>query len=115
MRVLVCGGRDYQNTAMVEWALDTLNQLYAITDVIHGDARGADTLAGLWAYGLGISVHRYPANWNLHGKAAGGLRNQQMIDEAFPDYVVAFPGGRGTADMVRRAKAAGLTVWEIKP
>jgi len=54
------------------------------------------------------------AKWSKHGRAAGPIRNQEMIDECKPDLVVAFPGGRGTADMVRRAKAAGIRVIEVQ-
>jgi len=54
------------------------------------------------------------ANWRTHGKAAGPIRNQQMLDEGRPHLVVAFPGGTGTADMVRRAKAAGVPVMEVE-
>jgi hypothetical protein len=54
-----------------------------------------------------------PADWKAHGRAAGPIRNQRMIDEHRPELVVAAPGGRGTADMVRRARAAGIEVFEI--
>ena len=56
----------------------------------------------------------FPADWIRHGRAAGPIRNEQMLREGCPDLVVAFhddPGlGRGTADMVRRALAAGVPV-----
>jgi hypothetical protein len=54
----------------------------------------------------------FPADWKRHGKSAGPLRNQEMLDAA-PDLVIAFPGGRGTADMVRRAKSVNVKVIEI--
>ena len=47
-------------------------------------------------------------DWKKYGKKAGPLRNQQMLEEGKPDLVVAFPGGNGTADMVRRAKKANI-------
>ncbi len=55
-----------------------------------------------------------PADWDKFGKGAGPIRNQQMIDEGKPDLVVAFPGGTGTADMVKRAKKHGIEVIEVK-
>lgn len=55
----------------------------------------------------------YPANWLKYGRMAGAMRNQQMLDEEEVDLVVAFPGGKGTADMVRRARAAGIEVREV--
>ena len=114
MRVLVCGGRDYTDYRQL---CDTLRAIHTdrpITAVIHGAARGADTCGWGWATSIGIKTEAYPANWDLHGRKAGPIRNQQMLDEGKPDLVVAFPGGRGTADMVRRAKAAGIDVVEVK-
>lgn len=109
-RVLVCGGRDYANIERVFYALDQYHKRHGpISLVITGAARGADTLAGAWALARRVDLDPYPADWRTHGKRAGPLRNQQMIDEGKPTVVIAFPGGAGTADMVRRAKAAGIT------
>lgn len=111
MRVLVCGGRDYADSEAVNAALSRLHAKRGITAIIHGDAKGADALARQWAEANGIPHLPFPANWNI-GKRAGPIRNQRMLDEGKPDGVVAFPGGAGTADMVRRAKLTGLTVWQ---
>lgn len=111
MRVLVCGGRDYTDREAVFAALDRLHAERGVDVVIHGDAAGADTQARLWAVARGIAHHPYPAEWEKHGRGAGPIRNQEMLDGGKPDGVVAFPGGRGTADMVRRAEAAGLKIW----
>lgn len=81
--------------------------------VIHGAARGADTLAHEWAAHHEIPVDVYPADWQAHGRAAGPIRNARMLEEGKPDVVVAFKGGRGTADMVRRARASGVPVVEV--
>jgi hypothetical protein len=107
MIILVCGGRDFTDYQMV---CDTLSNIPDITRVVHGDARGADTLAGMWARANKITEAPYPANWTLHGKSAGPKRNQQMLDSEPVDMVVSFPGGRGTADMVRRATQKGIPV-----
>lgn len=88
--------------------LDELRYSRGVTVTISGCARGADMLGIEWAEANGIEVARFPADWDTHGRAAGPIRNQQMLDEGKPDLVVAFPGGRGTADMVRRTKAAGI-------
>jgi acyl-CoA synthetase (NDP forming) len=58
-------------------------------------------------------VTSFPANWKKHGKSAGPIRNQLMLDVGKPDLVIAFPGGSGTADMIRRARKAGVPVKEI--
>ena len=98
---------------MISAALSRVDRKHGIATVIHGGARGADTVAARWAEAHSLEVVKFPADWQRHGRAAGGIRNQQMLDEGHPDAVVAFPGGVGTADMVRRAKAAGLPVWEV--
>jgi len=122
MRVLVCGGRDFADLGAVWSQLDTLHNLPQhlggegpITRIIQGGALGADRLASQWASSNGVRQLEYPADWRANGKAAGPIRNQAMIDDGKPDLVIAFPGGRGTADMVRRARAAGVTVIEPTP
>jgi len=113
MRVLVTGGRDFtdfQSVSLMLSRMDLIN-LPPITELCHGGARGADTLCGAWAKGHGIPVTVMKPDWNKHGKAAGVLRNQDMLDQFKPDALVAFPGGRGTADMVRRAESAGVPVY----
>lgn len=112
-RVLVCGGRDYCDLPTVNAFLDGITP--RPTMIIHGGARGADECAWRWACRSCVPDEAYPADWKTHGRAAGPIRNQRMLDEGKPDLVVAFPGGRGTADMVRRAKAAGVKVIEVKP
>jgi SLOG family YspA-like protein len=115
MRVLVCGGRYYSDREALEKYLDALHSESPISLVIDGGASGADTLANQWAVERHIRAASFPADWRKHGKAAGPIRNQQMLDEGKPDVVVAFPGGRGTADMVARAKRAGVPVREVSP
>lgn len=113
MRVLVCGGRDYDDIQHVYIVLDSIHAETAITCIIEGGAKGADYLACRWSAARHLHEHaKFNADWSLHGKAAGPLRNQKMLDEGRPDLVVAFPGGSGTADMVRRAKAAGIRTIE---
>jgi predicted Rossmann-fold nucleotide-binding protein len=111
MRILVCGGRHYADAVLVALALDTVQKKYGIDIIIHGAAGGADALASAWARGHDIPEDRHPADWLRHNRMAGPIRNQAML-ETKPDAVVAFPGGTGTADMIRRAKAAGVPVWE---
>lgn len=122
MRILVCGGRDLNEDAVWNWLntfghQDVANAMEragkwgaTITSVIHGNASGADKAAEKWAESEGIRVHSYPANWRKHGKAAGPMRNARMLSDGRPEVVIAFPGGRGTADMVRQAEAEGVPV-----
>lgn len=112
MKVLVCGGRDFRSPAQVHAALDRLHAETPITELIQGGAPGADAYAREWAC-RHPEIRRYVchAEWNKHGLAAGPLRNAKMLTWG-PDLVVAFPGGAGTADMVRRAERAGVRVFK---
>ena len=69
-------------------------------------------IAAKWADHNNVPVVTYPANWSA-GKKGGPMRNAFMLSDSRPDVVAAFPGGNGTADMVRRAQAAGVTVRQI--
>jgi hypothetical protein len=125
MRVLVCGGRDYSSTDAWNWLEHNAKDEIAfatgctsplqLSALIHGGARGADEGASQWGHSENMKVLAFLADWKKHGKAAGPIRNQKMIDEGNPDVVIAFPGGRGTADMVRRAHSAGIRVIEVQP
>jgi hypothetical protein len=113
MRVLVCGGRDYDDWATFCSVMEDVKPTF----IIEGRAKGADTMAWKWArHNLGkgseFSVS-FKANWGKHGKAAGPIRNRQMLEEGKPDLVVAFKGGKGTANMVKQAKSAGVEVLEV--
>ena len=108
MRLLITGGRDYSDFQALCTTLDQIHKETPVTLLIHGGARGADSLAGAWAALRQTAVRVFPADWTLHGKAAGPLRNQQMLTEGHPDAYLAFPGGWGTADMASRCTRAGV-------
>jgi len=119
MRIGVTGGRDFG-----DWNL-VANTVHALPCgvLVHGNAPGADYLcAKWWTRMMGREDEPHPADWERdcdercthpprRGRcpAAGPIRNQEMVDSGL-DLLVAFPGGRGTADMVRRAKAAGIPI-----
>lgn len=105
-RYLICGGRDFADQALMDKALRALILHPTDAVVIHGMARGADLMAAKWGMDHGAAIEGYPADWVAQPKAAGPIRNQMMLDKGKPDVVIAFPGGRGTADMVRRSRAA---------
>jgi hypothetical protein len=113
MNVLVCGGRDYADVRALNEALDAIHSEKNITRLIHGAARGADSLGATWARSMGIHALAFPADWSKDGKAAGFVRNARMLRDGCPDLVVAFPGGKGTAHMVKLARAAGVAVLEF--
>lgn len=111
VKIIVTGGRDYQDLVTVRRVLSEYHQ-EPRPILVHGGARGADRIAAYVARELGWHVVAYPADWRRHGRAAGPIRNQEMAD-AGADLCIAFPGGRGTADMVRRARAAGIPVRSV--
>lgn len=127
MRLLICGGRDWCNPdvlpegykhiaeTMRDESFEFLDALHAdlgFTVVIEGEARGADTIGREWAESRGIPVEKYPADWKRFGRAAGPIRNKQMLTEGKPDCVVAFPGGSGTNNMKTQARYAKVEVIE---
>lgn len=112
-RVVVFGGRNFADYMGLCVELDRLNHMFGFSLVIHGAARGADGLAGIWARSRGIPEKACPADWNGPlGKAAGFARNQSMLDNHQPDIGVQFPGGNGTADMARRCRRANVPVFK---
>ena len=112
---LICGGRDFMDWAVFDSAMGDLIRIKGMpTRIIQGGAAGADEMARLWAARHAVEVQTEPANWLLHGRAAGPIRNQAMLDRHKPSMVVAFPGGKGTADMVRRSRVAGVEIAEIE-
>lgn len=111
MRVLVCGGRDYDDADFLRRSLWQLHLQPLFDLVIQGGAKGADQLAEQWCMDHAIPCLCVPAPWPTKGKSAGILRNLRML-EWKPDLVVAFPGGNGTAHMARIAVDAGIPLWQ---
>jgi len=131
MILLGCGGRDYTDQAYVFHRLDLYHREFNITTLVEGGAPGADTWIRLW--GLrhpDIILATVNANWNgpcreacapnhrrshqglttTYCPTAGVYRNQDMLSSFNPDEVMAFPGGKGTQNMVDLAIAAGVPV-----
>lgn len=78
--------------------------------IVSGGARGVDTAARHWAESWGLDFQEYPANWGKHGKAAGPIRNKEMLDKENPRVVICFPGGAGTQNMAKQARKAGVRI-----
>lgn len=110
-RMIVAGGRDHrlsplEKSKIAEVALDNPG-----IEIVSGGARGVDTDAAEWAKkARGVNLKMFPANWNKYGKAAGMIRNGQMAKYA--DALMAFPGGRGTANMLKTAREEGLEIFD---
>jgi hypothetical protein len=109
MRIGVTGGRDFDSWGLVVHAL---RQMPEGAVLVHGAARGADSLCAEWWEMQERDDEPHPADWKAHGKAAGPIRNQEMVDSGL-DLLLVFPGGRGTADMRSRAVAAGVPVLDV--
>jgi YspA, cpYpsA-related SLOG family len=121
LRLLVCGSRTWTDAALLAEAVEQTvaehGQDRAGVMLIEGDARGADRLAGALARARGWGLEVYPADWQRHGRAAGARRNARMLRRGRPERVIActddLAASRGTADMIRRAHAAGLPVLVV--
>jgi len=131
MRVLVCGDREWHDRFIIAVVLNgflgiAMNEFDDLV-VIDGAARGADAIAGEWYGGAEDGEHaihervthvRFPAEWDKHGKAAGPIRNAEMLRDGQPDIVVAFnndlDSSKGTKDMVDRAARAGVPVYHVR-
>jgi hypothetical protein len=109
--ILACGSRNYTNYEEIRLVLRGRQfEFPEPLRLIHGAARGADTLAARAAVDLGYEqVEAFPADWEHEGKRAGILRNLQMLDEN-PDLVIAFGEGRGTSHTVGEALRRGIPV-----
>ena len=103
MIILICGSRNWTNKEIIK---SEIIKIQNITKIIHGGCRGADILGGFIANELNIPVQIFNADWNLYGKSAGPKRNQQMIDDGKPNFVLAFHDNinesKGTKDMINR-------------
>jgi hypothetical protein len=113
-RALVCGGREYSNQAKMFRLLDVLKECEPNLLIIHGGAKGADSLGGQWALDRGVEVLVFPADWDQYGRGAGFIRNAQMLKEGKPNLVVAFSGGRGTEHMIQSSEKAGVEVVVVR-
>lgn len=125
MNLLVCGGRDFTDVPLLWRRLDELRAetpepgirlvIDGASDDVTGPYVGADYWAHQWALARNIPTIRQHAKWKEQGRAAGPIRNGEMIERNKPDMIVAFPGGRGTRNMIEQAERAGLLVQQIRP
>lgn len=128
MRIAVCGGREFSDRNRAFQALDDIHAARPITELIHGDCRGADRIAGEWAARRQIPISVFRADWaniDLPGAkirmrcgkpydaTAGFRRNLRMLVEGAPELVVAFPGGTGTAHMTAQALRREIAVLSV--
>lgn len=115
MRVLVCGGSSYRDKAAVFDELDNLHRHQPISLIINGGAHGADYSSSQWAKERCVPLRVFKADWQQFGDQAVFLLNDEMLREAQPDLILAFPGGDVTADMIDKAENAGVRVVTAAP
>jgi YspA, cpYpsA-related SLOG family len=114
--VLVTGSRWWSDEKRIEESLLKIQP----SRVLVGDALGADSICRRVCRRHGIPYKVFPAHWTELGRAAGPMRNQEMID-AGPNLVLAFlhPKSIGTVDTINRAVKAGILViehnWDLPP
>lgn len=111
--VVVTGGRRYERRDTVFGVLDEHHERHPIRLLVQGGATGADTFAKEWAKARGIPCVTEDAEWDKYGRPAGYIRNEQMINDYCPRWVISFPGGKGTLHCTRYAYRAGCKVREI--
>jgi hypothetical protein len=111
LKIAVTGGRDFADRDLAYSTLDMLLDQNGNFTLLHGNATGLDTLAKEWALGRSIESIPFKAQWDKHGKAAGPIRNREMVREA--DMLIVFRGGRGTTDCTKAAIEIGIPVFMV--
>ena len=113
MRVLVTGSREWRDPVAIH---ERMIRLPDSSTIVHGGARGADTMAEHQAKIMGFTIERFLPDWETYGRRAGIIRNREMLD-TWPDIVLAFWDGQspGTADCVAEAQRRGIPVEVISP
>jgi hypothetical protein len=113
VKVIIAGGRRFNYRAYLFGYMDAFNSFVKVSEVVSGGASGADAAGEDWASARGIPVKRFPADWEGLGRAAGPARNGEMAEYA--GALVAFPGGKGTENMIGQARSSDLDVYVVQP
>lgn len=115
-RVIIAGSRTFTDYELLDHKLSHILQRLTPDDtaIVSGTAKGADQMGEHWAWAHGFEVMRFPAQWDVHGKRAGYIRNEQMLEAA--THLIAFHDGvsRGTAHMIDIARKKGLKVVVVR-
>ena len=110
-RIIICGGRDFSDQVLFEQSLSKILCQYKDIELISGHAKGADTFAEQYAIQHKVPISVFKPDWKKYGRAAGPIRNKEMLDYALVNnpVVIAFWDGnsKGTANMINQAKKAG--------
>lgn len=112
MKCIIAGSRSIKEYTLVTSAIYASGFHNEITEVVCGMAQGVDLLGKQWADAYGIPVVKFRPDWAKHGKAAGPIRNEEMAEYADALILVWRGNSKGSADMLRKAKAHGLRIYE---
>ena len=122
-RIIICGGRHFDDYETLEKVVDKVISELKLTsqeiEIVSGNCQGTDLLGELYAEKHELKCTVFPAKWKKFGKAAGPIRNSEMIDyisDSENPIVIAFvgPNSKGTMDTVKKGKKAGFTVFKIE-
>jgi len=114
MRLLICGGRDFHDAEYAFPRFDRVHQKTPVSRLICGMADGGDKLGYNWAKTRNIPIDEYWPDWKGLGRAAGPIRNEEMLKDGKPELVLGLPGGNGTAHMCRISRGAGVPVLQYE-
>ena len=113
MNLAIVGTRTFNNYLFLEEKIDLIIRTENLKDVviISGGARGADLLAKKYAENKNLLYIEFTPNWDMFGKAAGPIRNTEIVKSA--DLLIAFWNGisSGTKDSITKAEAKGIKVF----
>jgi len=108
MKVIIAGGRKINDYAFLKKCIKDSG--FEITEVVSGGAFGVDSMGERWASENGVPIKEFPANWGLHGKAAGPIRNQQMAEYADALILIWDGVSKGSRNMLHQAKVQKLKI-----
>ena len=113
MKMAVVGSRSFDDQELLDRTLDEQCRAVHINTIVSGGARGADSLAEIWANRRGIQTQIFLPDWDRHGTAAGFIRNRLIVENC--DEMIAFWDGesRGTLSSITWAKAANKNVLVV--
>ena len=112
MKLIIAGGRNYSFTELDKEDVSRLIFDIGVTEIVSGGAPGADRAGEEMAQASGVPVKMFSADWDVHGRAAGPIRNREMAEYA--DAVALFPGGAGTESMKNEAYRAGIQIFDFR-
>jgi len=114
MRLIIAGYREFHDYPLLRKKVSHLTKGHTIATILSGKCRGADTLGERFAKEFGIPVEDHPAEWTKHGKAAGPIRNWEMVENATHAIVFDHPLARGSKDLIKQAKVKRLPLRIVK-